>query len=571
MKKITYLLLAVLLAATAAVAQTAYKALIINLKDGTSAEYELADIKNLSFTKQSKPNLQPTEGPYAVGDYFCDGKIEGVVVTVDATGSYGTIAAMEDMSEKLAWSTDYDVTGATDLLDGLLNMATVAILDANYTNYPAFKACSDMGDGWYLPAQKELQGMRNVLDKVNPTLTKHEYPEISTSAEYWSSSEADQYSDAMAFVASMSVPGIYGLQKQLTYSVRAFHEFGEKPQPNFTVGNLYNKDGMTGIIYWVSDDDTYARIISLTESDATWGTLGTTVGAKSSSDGESNLNAVKAVDATLENYPAFKNCVSLGDGWYLPSANELTKIASLFNDLNDAFYANNATQLSTSYYWSSTEYTSDTANSAISVLLTDGSSMGSSKNIERKVRAIAFVGERPNNNKTYAIGDPYYEGDDVIGIVCEISDGGAHGKIISLNNVTETGRINVMWDIRANSDNYVLLNASSLDDGEVNMSAARANDPELANLNAFRMCASLGDGWYLGAKNEMLNLYQNKSVLDTALKTYGGSALDSKDYWSSTEGSANATERATSVSLKDGSTFDYRKYFYNLVRPMKKF
>lgn len=128
-----------------------------------------------------------------------------------------------------------------------------------------------------------------------------------------------------------------------------------------------------------------------------------------------------------------------------------------------------------------------------------------------------------------------------------------------------------MWDKRANADEYVKIEASSLDDGEANMVAARANDPELANLTAFRLCAEMGEGWYLPAFNEMKAVAENKSSLNTALKANGGTALDNNDYWTSTEGTENALERAKALNVKNGEPFDYRKYFYNLVRPMKKF
>lgn len=570
MKKLLYTLIA-LVASLSMMAQTTEKALLVTLRDGTTKEYKLSDIDNLSFREASLPVADPTSGPYAVGDFYSDGTNQGIVITVDATGSYGTIAAVTDMPQQLCYSTIYEITYAADTEYGPANMATVAAIDPVYENYPAFKACAALGSGWYLPAQKELQTMRANLESVNTTLEKRGFPTIPANTTYWSSTEADQYMDAMAYTALMDMPGMVAIQKQENANVRAFREFGYKPEPKFSIGKLYDADGKKGIIYWVAEDDSYARIISLTESDNEWGAVGTKAGAGSTESGESNMKAAFKADPTLALFPAFGSCASQGDGWFLPAEAELVAIAAMKSVINASLAANGAAPLGDVYYWSSTEYSADAANSARAILMTDGTAMNSSKNVSRKVRAVSYIGTRPAEAETYAVGDPYYDGDKVVGIVCEVSEDGKHGRIIALANVKETGRINAMWDKRANADEYVKIEASSLDDGEANMVAARANDPELANLTAFRLCAEMGEGWYLPAFNEMKAVAENKSSLNTALKANGGTALDNNDYWTSTEGTENALERAKAVNVKNGEPFDYRKYFYNLVRPMKKF
>ncbi|MCM1036898.1 MAG: DUF1566 domain-containing protein [Bacteroides sp.] len=570
MKKTAYTLVAMTVAMAAA-AQIPDKSLVVTLKDGTTARYNLAEIEHLTFGEPVIPLGEPTTGPYAVGDYWCDGTEQGVVVTVDAKGEYGTVAALADLSDKHAWSTGWDITGASDEEYGPANMATVAALDPTYSAYPAFKAVAALGAGWYLPAQKELQTMRASLTAINATLTARDLTPIDPKTIYWSSTEADQYMDAMAYTAWMDMPGMFAVQKQEPYKVRAFREFGEKPVPKYTVGTLCTEDGKTGLVYWVSEDGENARMISLTESKAAWGPVGTDAGASSDFDGEANLKAVKAADASLAGYPAFKAAADLGAGWYLPSAKELATVASQYTALNKALKAAGATELTSTYYWTSTQYATDAPNSATALSMADGSTLASSKSAERHVRAITWLGERPEEEKIYAVGDPYYEADEVVGIVYEISDGGKHGKVVALTNVFEKGRINAMWDKRANNDNYVLIGASSLDDGMANMAAARANDPELANFTALGLCAAKGDGWYIGATNEMLALYAAKATVDAACKAHGGKALDTNDYWTSTEGTDDPTVRMTTVSFKNGTTFDYRKYMYQLVRPIKRF
>lgn len=512
-----------------------------------------------------------TSGPYKPGDYYFDGEAEGVVVEVDPTGSKGKLIAMHDMPEMLTWGPADVITSASDEDYGVPNMATVAAIDPAYAAYPAFRACAGMGQGWYLPAQKEMQGVRKVLDAVNATLGWKGGSEIPAQSVYWSSTEADSYMDATAFAADMEMPGMFGITKTQALRVRAFREFGELPEAKYKVGALCEEEGKKGIVFWVSKDGLYAKILSMTEQRAEWGPIGAATGALDEYDGEKNLAAVKASAGSLDAYPAFQSCTDQGEGWYLPSLGELNALSRMYAALNTELTRHGADALQAAYYWSSTELPADGANSAQSVLMGSGTQLASSKNVARNVRAVTYVGERPAAEKKYAVGDPYEVNDEVVGIVCAVREDGLHGTILALENVAMTGRINAIWDA-GDEDAFVAIGASSADDGTANLQAARTADPELANLVAFQLCTALGAGWYLPAENEMKALGAVKSELDAALRAHGGSALDSSEYWTSTEAPGeDAVIRAVSVNLKDGSTFNYRKYFMLRVRPMKRF
>lgn len=549
--------------------------MVVTLQNGQQIKYNTADVLEVTFVDESSedpnpptPGLDPTTGPYAVGDYYCDGTNAGVVVEVDRTGVYGKIISLTDTGN-FAWGPLDTITEAQDIDDGRPNMAVIAALDPGYNSYPAFHSVAALGEGWYLPAQRELQAVRKILDTVNPTLTEKGTP--VEDAYYWSSSEADQFCDNTAYAADMSFPGMFGLNKNEELHVRGMRYFGEAPEPAYTVGKYVSENGVSGIVWWVSEDGTYAKVISLTEQTGAWGPVNTNVNAVSTLDGELNSNAAKGKDASLATYPAFKACADQGEKWYLPASEELAAIASLRTELNTSLSAASGTQLQSAYYWSSTEYSADPENSAVAVMLTDGATLGSSKSAVRNVRAVAYVGTRPEVEVTYAVGDVYREADQIVGIVCSVSDGGKHGRIIALKNAVQTGRINAIWDNRANDDEYININADSATDGAANMAAARANEPELANLIAFQVCAQLGAAWYLPAKDELMEVYNNKEVLNTALRANGGNSLDNKEYWTSTQGSADPAVRATSIDFKNGTTFDYRKYTYLLVRPMRAF
>lgn len=141
---------------------------------------------------------KPTPAPapvktYKVGDYYNENGKEGVVFEVTADGRHGKIVSMKRSAECLEWSSDeYEQKrsiGADSETDGAYNMAKVKAISGWRDKYPAFRWCSDLGEGWYLPAKEELFTIYKNKDKVNPRL-KDKLESI-----YWSSTESEyQYS-----------------------------------------------------------------------------------------------------------------------------------------------------------------------------------------------------------------------------------------------------------------------------------------------------------------------------------------------------------------------------------------
>lgn len=120
----------------------------------------------------------------------------------------------------------------------------------------------------------------------------------------------------------------------------------EAPRPapeyvlrRYEVGDLYDRDGVKGVVCIVSDEGTHGLVISLEQIYLTWSEFRKpdlrTVGAGNRTDGEENMRTVKAYIAanglSWDDFPAFKWCREQGEGWYLPSIDELLTIGHNYN------------------------------------------------------------------------------------------------------------------------------------------------------------------------------------------------------------------------------------------------
>lgn len=138
---------------------------------------------------------------YKVGDYYDDGKKQGVVFWVDETGTMGKIVSLTQSKQQ--WCSDEEYqrkinTGANNEQYGLINQLKIAQINGWREKYPAFKWCADQGEGWYLPAIGELQTLLlndAVYNAVNRTLEAKGATKLfnkDSLACYWSSTECDE-------------------------------------------------------------------------------------------------------------------------------------------------------------------------------------------------------------------------------------------------------------------------------------------------------------------------------------------------------------------------------------------
>ncbi len=137
-----------------------------------------------------KDEAAKTESPrssktYKVGDLYDENGKRGVVFEVSADGKHGKIVSLAE--KKLQWVSRKfsgwdEHIGADSETDGTVNMEVVQCIPNWREKFPAFAWCVDLGDGWYLPAIRELEKLM--------VITKHKIVDRILGDEHWSSTES---------------------------------------------------------------------------------------------------------------------------------------------------------------------------------------------------------------------------------------------------------------------------------------------------------------------------------------------------------------------------------------------
>lgn len=160
---------------------------------------------------------------YKVGDYYDDGKKQGVVFAVSDDGRHGKIVNL--YKKVLPWRAEEHwikriIVGASSDSDGKANTDTV-MARADSANYPAFQWCMLKAPEWYLPSKEELKLLYKNKDKVNKTLQDKSL-DVLKNGFYWSSTEDG---DSCAWTVHMSNGYTSNLNKGNYYYVRAVSAF----------------------------------------------------------------------------------------------------------------------------------------------------------------------------------------------------------------------------------------------------------------------------------------------------------------------------------------------------------
>lgn len=124
------------------------------------------------------------------------------------------------------------------------------------------------------------------------------------------------------------------------------------PDGKYEIGDIYDRDGVKGIVVHTTDDGRHGLIMSLISSygphdsyymrnkndKKMWcsrALVGQTIGMTDEDDGMNNMRileqAIEVNGLSWDDFPAFKLCVEMGDGWYLPAFKEVEYIVRAMN------------------------------------------------------------------------------------------------------------------------------------------------------------------------------------------------------------------------------------------------
>ena len=160
---------------------------------------------------------------YKVGDYYDDGKKQGVVFEVSDDGKHGKIVSL-DQTEGCWYASGFFSkkinVGASSKNVGKVNTGIVMSRDDN-KKFPAFAWCRDKGADWYLPSKDELSSLYRVKNQINKLL-RDRCKEMINDNWYWSSTEGTEY---CAWLVYMSNGHTYNYFKDCNYYVRAVSAF----------------------------------------------------------------------------------------------------------------------------------------------------------------------------------------------------------------------------------------------------------------------------------------------------------------------------------------------------------
>lgn len=197
-----------------------------------------------------------------------------------------------------------------------------------------------------------------------------------------------------------------GVKRSVDVTVTA----GDASAPAFTLQQLYEievPEGLVlgalyegGMIFEIGTD--YVKILSLEEPSLTWSSealSSTRLGTEANpQDGKANTDLIISKKAAIGDFPAAEWCVSLGEGWYMPSVNEMNTIYSnlLNNEGNRArtqfLIVNYGGDLfNLGYYHTCCEHSDASKNTTYAVRLSDKNKSHFIKTSSRYVRAIKKI------------------------------------------------------------------------------------------------------------------------------------------------------------------------------------
>lgn len=414
----------------------------------------------VSCGNNANPDDDPVLPELKVGDYI---KNEGVVVYVDPINKKAGKIISLTYEKELQWCDLCERIGSLSSTDGIANTAAIRASKHYPENYPAMMYCDELGDGWYMPAVDEWKALYSAWNGGSLDGTNQEARD--------------------AFDAYLTSVG----------------------------GAPLNPDGETtanGQSYWSSTEDAGSNMNAYY---VRFGNYGSTAGTKKS---QNRLTRCYKVIGTLT--PA-------------PTLTLETLNATLGSDEGSYVaipYTSNKEVTAQIIDESAEEWLEVRVSTANIIFLAKAANEAKTPR-GAYVNIIAGPEVYHTTTKVYVSQE---EGIKQVSHLREVHDGG----IVFWQNVENEKDVKIISLSRLKADKGwctstvqdVKCNADSLYDGVYNTNAiikvAADNLIDLAtNFFAVNYCKSMGEGWYLPAKNELLDLfavYNNVKTWELASK-----------------------------------------------------
>ncbi len=296
----------------------------------------------------------------------------------------------------------------------------------------------------------------------------------------------------------------------------------------YTVGDIVSVNGVKAIVFTTTPN---VRVVTCEETLLRWANTKQILGTNDRRDGRKNSPKFDQ-SGLLDSIAGYSWCAKFGQGWYMPSLNEVHAMYKQVSTLNYELGINGFKLLATSdkdhKLWSSTEV--DNGFAAVKVF-SNGHTASHPKSYRASLRAARVIEPTDNVEIIYAIaasprykvGDLFERG-DIKGVVFDVSEDGRHGKIVSLHHSEEP----LYWATKGAELRYIAALNNS--DGRENMKkVANQRDWEF-NYPAFNWVDNLGPGWYLPSEKELLKIFAAAKVINPNLKDKLTSCWSSTEY-----------------------------------------
>ena len=120
----------------------------------------------------------------------------------------------------------------------------------------------------------------------------------------------------------------------------------------YKVGDLYNKDGVKGIVIKVDETGEHGLIMSLDHFNGEWSSdkkAKFETNTFHEDDGQKNMEAIENYIKETGNqwslFPLFEWCRNKGEGWYIPALDELTLIYIAINGSDGSYVKSNVEKI----------------------------------------------------------------------------------------------------------------------------------------------------------------------------------------------------------------------------------